>query len=1104
MARPAGYTGYYPGEKIPRRPGGGRSPYNPKEYDLNIFSDAVDDMVLNFGDIPQYVRDRFDEGLKRSFKANIFSQHLSAEELQGYTESELKEERGELAGVAGFSINLDPREIAKDPGKWLRRIPREAWRELTDWEDIQLKKREILWMGITGIPRGEEDTGLRRFREKQALLTVGERGVGPGLDDQGRGPLEIAHISVKHNEKDIDIGLDTARQIADFQGDIKSVFFRDGNFDKILRSTSKGTDIALKAGVEAGEISFNRNDANARKITTFSAIQDLARDTDSVNKSLGAWSPYTGGRGLEGVLSAINTNVMDDAVAQDLLKNSIENARDSVNKSKAQIELIRTGLDPSVLSASRRSAIEGKIGKRLEFYEKLTDGELIDLPMAEMGRLERNLQRFDATLGKIEKVLDRPLPTDTLQRMKMINDIAALKKDLTGGNFIEDSIERSLLKTLAERLSTDQLEEVFNSKTPGREYVRKMRTMLPTLERDRAYFSNDDFLEVFYSGKAVDQFLWLAKISPRLRVFTPEYYTTLFMEKMHYFGLTINETDTLLDAAGNEIVPKFFLFKWFNNVIKNNKAFHNIFEVNVGGEAFKIRGSRSFDIIKNNKLYENFIKDGKEKDLLKGMLTKASSNDGKSIFAELAQGKDLKGNLKKFFDGDKNKFDRFMKMFDNNDEKARSFMLKFDKFTSWLQKDGHKVGIESLQDHERIFDLIASLHLYDIDKVKNLGIGITQEFRGLMQHFTQKLSVLQNKIFSGALGKVAGKLIGWKMTVSHALAASITGAITAITGGVGGVFAAPLEKAVQILSRIAIDMAEKLGKSILKADMSEFFEFTEKSFYNAVKFFAYLIAIFLIFMAPVVFSFLTIVGTFTSVDISKIGSIDGQQARASPPGQPLPDIDPGGCFFSSGGYLSYPSFGRRAPPNTDFEPGCLGYDHHGHGTRVYRWCFNVPWQFDRSGGYPNCQVCGSVITPGCSHCPINDPKWHFGFAADFASWNSSEVYLPEWPVGDLDYDAPEGSPQTWRVIAIGTISSGDWVNVYRRGGDGTDYHMHILHITRNTTVTRAFHEGTPLPAGTHIGRLYPISGPHVHIEAMINNNIIRPDNVFCTENRNYW
>jgi hypothetical protein len=871
MAKPIGYTGYYPGEKIPRASSGGRpKPYIPNEYDLNMLADSINDMYFNFGDIPGFVADQLDAGIKFQLSANLYSSHLVAEDLYAYSERELSQERGEISGVSGISLKLDPRDIIKDPSKWASKIPKEFWRELTDWDDIESKKRGNLWASITGV---QEETGpmykmMEALQGKEVFLKAKE-------DVETRGALNISKLTSGGK----DIGKVAAMAIVDFQSDIKTALFRDSNFDKVLSATLGGAVTAIKTGISGGTLTTTGDEPTI--VASFVGQTELAHYVGEFVSNKKA-STYK----LASVVGRLNqeTNPLDDKGNPLELTYTINGIKKDIEKSRAHLQLLRGGV--ASLSDSEKAALGADT---VAFYGNVTKGPILGMGEA---RLEHQVRKFERSLKQLEDAIGGPLPSNWLQRNNLLRQVSAATMDLGSRTFIEHGVERAILREVADTFvggykinKTDikRLENMFPQNSEERSYLRNLRILLPTLERDRFYFGMDDFVQTFYDDKVLATFLWTAKLLPKLKTITPDYFIGVFMNRMNYFGLKISDNN-LIDASDNTINPKFFLFKWMNKFIQGKdgqerRMFLNTFEISMTNLGIRTRVSGGshfsavvdvYDLVKENTaLLEALMKNPeKAADILKDF-----ANKNPDWFKE------------KF--GDINDPDKVEKM----EKWAKELAEKWQKFHDWLKENADKIGID-ITKADHILELLNALRVYNADKIKNLTIGITTKYRGILQYIGQKISFLQNKVFKSVIGKGIAVAIGWKMATSHAISTAITTAIAALSGGTSTFISGAIEKVIQFVVRIVLDTAEKVVQGIFKGDFKGFYIFMEKSMVNLLKWFAWAMGAIGLMAAICMLPMMVILGAFSSQDNSKIGAIGSGGSGQGGGGVPPIIVDP--------------------------------------------------------------------------------------------------------------------------------------------------------------------------------------------------------------------
>jgi len=1065
MAKPIGYTGYYPGERIPRPPGGGK-PQPPITYDLNVLGQAIEEMEIGVGNIPEWTKERFTSAIESSLKATVYGGTVDASSLAAYDEEELEEEFSEISGTAGFSVNLNPADIAKDPKKWAGKLAKGAYSELTSLSDIEARKRKFIWQDIVGLGK-TKDTAVRDLTKRRALRLG-------GAEDYG-GQLNLTNIDGYEKE-----GKATAEKVVDFQGNVRSAVHRDKNFDDVLRTSFAGTREVLSRNV--GNLAERDQEyvlAFLSKIDMVQNVQSVDKKADEIIKTVSRL------RGLGAEVRPVDKegNLIS-------VEGSISKLQDEIDKSRAQIQLMtagRGGLNETQLKLLGMLDERGNEVADNPYVKALVGrtGPILSKP--EAAKLDRLIRRQERALNRVERAIAKPAGRGNTTLF--IRNLSAASSDLTGkgsrGRY--NSVERTLLRILGDEYvrgsasgvaGGERIEDIVKrvGDEGGYQYMRRTRTLLPTLEKDRQFFAIDDFMDVLYDDSFYSKFLWATKINPRLQALTPDYYVKQFMVKMHYFGLVIDEK-SLIGPDGNLIKPKFFLFKWANKMVEKSRkkggAFANKFSINIdvagignrivkGGSHFGAVQNLS-KLIKSNDLNPNKMR----------MLMRADGIMG------------IQGTLA-----------RLNLPFDAANAE------KFLKFQVWAKKNARRLGID-WENGEHMLEVVRGLMRYDNNQIRNIGIGITKAYRGKLSHFVQKLSVLQNKIFKGFLGKVAGKLVSWKMAVSTAISEAVMDALGVATGG-AAFLAKPLQLLLQAAIRIVLDTGEKIIRSIVKADFEELSKFLDKSLTNVVKLLVQIgAAITLASVIPffIVATLLSAISPENNAKVGGIGDFSHGGVIGAPPVEP--SIEPGGCFFETGGYLSYPSFGFNPNSRTYVQDGTgYAFPNYGHGTDAYGYCYYVPtgWILGRLG--PRYHEENTLVSNYQATCyrtfasnPTQYGSWDYGKAADFASANPT-VYLPE--LGEPD----TAGATEWRILQVynhARTGVGDGVIIYRSDSTGTDYKMLILHINANDNVRHAGATHTPMYAGDNIGTLYTglSTRPHVHIELLVNGQPVRPDGLFC-------
>ena len=113
-------------------------------------------------------------------------------------------------------------------------------------------------------------------------------------------------------------------------------------------------------------------------------------------------------------------------------------------------------------------------------------------------------------------------------------------------------------------------------------------------------------------------------------------------------------------------------------------------------------------------------------------------------------------------------------------------------------------------------------------------VNATWEYAGHLQKLAEKLSFIQNKIFSSRLGRLAKPFVALKESIAASMANGVMAAIIAATGGSAAALA-PLKFALQWAIKKSLDLAQNLFTGILKGDLSSAFRGMEKALMNIIK-----------------------------------------------------------------------------------------------------------------------------------------------------------------------------------------------------------------------------------------------------------------------------
>lgn len=1065
MARPAGYSGYYPGDRIPRNPSGGGGRITPYEYDLNVLAQAIEEMEIDVENAPKWVIDRLNSDLKTSLRANVYGGALDASVMIGYEEEEMEQEIGELSGQAALGVNLDPRVIVKDPGKWAKDIGEGVYEELRSLKELDSRKRASVWRSITGI--GPEAEGINNvlasIHQRQALQRAGEGGIYPKIIGS---PLSIGKLTAEVDGKTKEAGKDLATEIVDFQSNIQNRFFRDGNFDKVMQKALSGGRAFVEEGLQKGAIANTGTANDGTFAAIFLAEQDLLENMGDLQDTI---------RKTTTIIPQINYGLEGLDLGE-----QIDNIRREINKSRATITLLTQGVEGvqaglnegayfegiSFKNPKDRNAYVKSLQERIDLYRENAPADGKILNQTNLDEILPHVKEFEKRLEKIEGKLPTKIPTTNAERNRLVRELNAVTVPLRGGrNFMEGGIQRNYSKFMVKRWISmakkdkgqQKLLDLARNNPDMAQYLKASGILLPSLERDRMFFSTQDLMDTLYRGNFFSAYVWASHINPRLRALAPDYYVGLFMKRMHYFGLIVDER-MLLDENGNPTNPKFFLYRRMNKFVrKHGGLFENRFDITLKnmGKTVKVAGGAHFGAVAG--------------------LSKALKDDPSLWGKLLAAG------------GDKSKLEALLEDIDGVS------VDKFLKFKDWLTKEAGRLGIKDIRNIDNIKDLLSGLLKYDADKVKNIGIGITRAYRGFLEKLVQKVSVVQDKIFKSVLGKFASKVIGWKNALSHSISVAITGAITAATGGAGSFIAGALEKAIQVVTRVVIDIGEKVVKSIISADFSELSDFLDKSMANVLKLLAQLGMVFALVIALTLTVVTALLGAIPGENNSKVGAIGSQGVGEGTPGDTTvdaePPIDIGSCVVEGDARIWNNRYSYGYDINTGEYYGEGGYAKWGHGTDRY-WASDNPDCYPMPGGWVYAGRPRSH-TEAMGVCSTRLPRSdYYGFAADFTSSDSDHVRLPE--LGRM-----VNGEILWNYTGNDVGSQGTALFFSRNDGVNL-FEIVLLHLDPSPGIS----VGNSYEAGTHVGDFWEGNGlywKHVHVEIVINGDRpIRPENVLCT------
>ncbi len=1133
MARPIGYAGYYPGEKISPKSRSGKRRDDKIDNNFDVTQADFNGWLAAL-DLPAFVKEQLLKEMQQATAANVFPKKLGASDLLSADRPE--EELREAGGSVGIGFNYW--DLVTDPEKTLNKFIESARKGVLNLGDLETQKREKAMRVALGLHQNGTEPDVEALAETYAkgyttrtrfggrrqeeefgdpndmlLRQVDPANLDEALDDNDdmllrqinpanpnnqirlsnarRGmqqpnittPITIAHIKDSAGNE---VGKKIAANVALAHRDIKSSFIRDSRVDEVMRNTSGAFTGQLKeilenpAGVSPEQLKFARR---------YVALDELVKTANGLDSTAGK---------VVKTCESINFSGAGD------LTNTLRELEKKAKRAETLIKFYERGAE--ALTPEELHLIDSVV-------QVLGNGPL---DTETLRLIKREATQIKKTAKKLGKIAQAEAPQLGVGRIALINRISRAKEKLTGGDYFTNNAERSLLrKMMALTVEGDgniALQGLVQG-TPLEELATKMRIILPVLERHRLNATIDDLQDTLARGKLM-QYLWTNRVAPKIKALTPGYYMGRFMKGVHHFGAVINESQ-IIDANGNPIIPRNPVYRVANKLITRTGLFKNKFKIVIPETGVKIRvtGGTHFRFVEN---YFSFLK--KKPRVLEITQVTGSTVGAIRTMANASQVLQDTRLLQVLLRsrGDISLLSvqelEILRNMLGGEEKLQEFLAQFQAFYRWLRSNAS--GIIDINNAEQVLALMRALNKYNLDTLRNLGVGITRNFRGFLENIAQKLTAIQQTLFDNALGKVVGKVLGWKAWVSETVAVAITSAIVALTGGTTSFISTALEKVLAWVTRFVLTIGENFVGAIIKGGDYALEKAIDKTSEANFKTFSIVIGIIMGILSSILFAIIFIIIVIISAiapqDNAKIQPMGGYSGGPGDNGTATtyPPITPGGCFFETKGYLSYPSFGRKEPGTSDevrsqYITGCAGYNYYGHGTKHYGHCLPNPWRLSPATLVADpCPPCTGGGSPNCNPCANSGfrqiPSDHFGFAADFATAGAPEVYLPLW-------GEDPSEEQTWSIVETGSLDVGDYITVRRTDETtGMVYTLHMLHLILNGEVKGA-PGGTVLKAGDHLGTLFTgINHPHVHVEAMEDNTVIRPDNVFCRDYRVYW
>jgi len=138
--------GYYPGQKLPFKPKNIK-PLKGFDFTMDHLLEEINDLELNLtnqgGYLPGWVKDRLVDDFQKQLQASV-------EASKGIADVETLDEydANSLPGAFGITVNMNPLDWAKDPGKQAQKTLENWKKAVVNWGDVETRIKENLWTQV--------------------------------------------------------------------------------------------------------------------------------------------------------------------------------------------------------------------------------------------------------------------------------------------------------------------------------------------------------------------------------------------------------------------------------------------------------------------------------------------------------------------------------------------------------------------------------------------------------------------------------------------------------------------------------------------------------------------------------------------------------------------------------------------------------------------------------------------------------------------------------------------------------------------------------------------------------------------------------------------
>ena len=858
------YPGYYPGQPVFRSPRGGRPKYDEYTYGaIDEYLNQFDIHGTDIGAVPRWVWERAWKDVEETLQVVYVkpeSTSYTPEVVKDFPEEEIQE----LPGVSGITLNLNPIDWIEDPKKQVEKTLKNWRGAVFRWDDFNVRaQKELVWNqlitgeSIRGFSGRKIDTSGFQFARKTKGTDLGTRGEIP---TGSLTPLQLTGLGITYKkeskkkvyngtewagvDEEVDAFEEVGKLFKDFTQKVDAAITRYDAYTGLQLASIRALDASLKKsfgdgssvdedGYIAGHYkSVITSETDAMLAEGFIVQAHFAGQLEGLNDAQ---------RNLSKALDKLLSGVGDTEAA---LK-AVQTAKD---KLKDQLDITNTAVGKLYRFKSAYSGAGS-----IPFFRHLDD---------QLGPIQSSLTRFHTltTGSAFDKLLqnkDKKSRIVAVQQAKLASmDLVATGKGMFGGDILTNRGLGSgggYYEQFLGRMMNSQLlshpDSAFSKMLRDHHVIGGQRLASYMAYAAKTYTYNDfkDLIANIEGGKYLNLYGWTFFLKERYKYLTPAYYTELFMKKMHYFGLNIQDGSSV---KAFKIADKLF----------KSRLFANRFKLTGSGGMLLVQGGAHFAVP-----IEMLSS------LLAGGFGAITVVNGEITNVDPA-------TIGRFFDYLNGKLFAGME----TPEDAGKWLKKLGNFKAWLMKDDNykKFGIavvngEIVQSKENL-DRLTKL----FRQIKNVQdskghINPTVEYLGLLQRLSSKLNAIQSWLYKSKAGQVLAKFISvvyyLKTTIAEAVAGLVSGALAIGTEGIGAIIGPLVDRIVKYVVIKILDFGEMILKAVFKLDFSDLGEMLEKGVQLTLKTAGVIFLVFGLAMVGVIFVITTVISAIPPSDPVKGG-----------------------------------------------------------------------------------------------------------------------------------------------------------------------------------------------------------------------------------------